>query len=155
MNIELAQILFSISLKARILRAWQQANRAQDQEFSENEMFTLELISDFPPITEKGLCKILGLSFSSVGELVKQLVQKGTIDPSEKARGKPLVLTKCGEQILKRLKERSAARLSYLFDSTNNPLTDSEIEILKKIFRKVENNVEHQVQTLVFDRYTL
>jgi len=153
MKNELVEKLFSISLKARILREWQKANRAQDQEFSERELLTLELINDFAPITEKGLCKIFGLSFSSVSDLIKNLAEKGVIDTSEKMRGKPLALTDSGLQTLERLKQMSAARLIYLFESQESSVTEQEAEIMLNIFKKIEKNAERHVQQLVFDRY--
>src|SRR5206468_7650130 len=96
MKTDVLKLLFSISLKARILREWQKANRAQDAQFSERELLTLELVNDFGPITEKGLCKIFGLSFSSVSDLLKKLRQAGFIE--DKARGKPLRLTEKGKR---------------------------------------------------------
>jgi DNA-binding MarR family transcriptional regulator len=146
---EVLEKLFSISLKARILREWQKASRIQDQEFSERELLTLEIIESLAPITEKALCKIFGLSFSSVAELTKKLSDAGLIDTAAKARGKALALTKKGEQTLRTLKKISASRFEYLFDS----FSDDEWDRLLRLFQKVEKNVENYVQRLVFDRY--
>ena len=141
--------LFSISLKTRILREWQKANRAQDQEFSERELLSLELISDFGPITEKGLCKIFGISFSSVGDIVKKLTEVGLVE-ADRGRGQPIELTKHGKERLEELKEASAVRFGYLFEG----LTDKEAELFQKIMEKVEKNADRCVQQFVFDRYT-
>ncbi|HRY51436.1 MAG TPA: MarR family winged helix-turn-helix transcriptional regulator [Candidatus Paceibacterota bacterium] len=140
--------LFSISLKARILREWQKASRIQDQEFSERELLTLEVIENLKPITEKALCKIFGLSFSSVAELTKKLSDAGLIDSGAKARGKALALSGKGTKTLEDLKKISASRFEYLFES----FSETEWEQLLKLFGKVEKNVENHVQRLVFDR---
>ncbi|MCW5552133.1 MAG: hypothetical protein KIS67_08190 [Verrucomicrobiae bacterium] len=145
----LMMTLFSISLKTRILREWQKANRAQDQEFSERELLTLELISDFGPITEKGLCKIFGISFSSVGDIVKKLTQANLVE-ADRGRGQPLELTKHGKQRLEQIKEVSAVRFGYLLEG----LTEKEQEAFLGIMAKVDKNAEQYVQRLVFDRYT-
>jgi DNA-binding MarR family transcriptional regulator len=146
---ETLEKLFSISLRTRILREWQKASRIQDQEYSERELLTLEIIESLDPITEKALCKIFGLSFSSVAELTKKLTDAGLIDAEGKARGKPLVLTKKGEQTLHNIKKISASRFEYLFES----FSDEEWERLLRVFQKVEKNVDNYVQRLVFDRY--
>ena|SRR5712664_3776548 len=147
MKTEVLNLLFSISLKARILREWQKANRAQDAQFSERELLTLELVTDFGPITEKGLCKIFGLSFSSVSDMLKKLTQDGLI--GDKARGKPLVLTEKGKKWLQSLKQTSATRFEYMFES----FSLKEWDTLFNLFKKVEKNAERYVQQLVFDRY--
>jgi DNA-binding MarR family transcriptional regulator len=143
------QKLFNISLRARILREWQKANRVQDQDFSERELMTLEIIESLAPITEKGLCKIFGLSFSSIAEVTKKLAEAGLVDTAEKARGRPLALTSKGAQTLADLKRVSANRFEYLFES----FSDQEWKLLMRLFAKVEKNVERCVQRLVFDRY--
>ena len=104
MDNKLLALLFSISLKARILRAWQKSTKVSEQEFTERDLFSLELIQDYPPMTEKGLCKIFGLSPSSVSDIVKNLCEKGLIDTSEKSRGKPLELTPEGVRKLNEIK---------------------------------------------------
>lgn len=149
MNTQTVQILFSISLKARILRAWQAANRAQDQEFTERELLILELVRDFGPIWEKSLCKIFGVSFSSVADALKPLLEKGLIDGKEKQRGKPLALTERGEKCLDELKRKSATRLGYLFSG----LDASDLEHLERIFLKVDRAADRAVKELVFDRF--
>jgi DNA-binding MarR family transcriptional regulator len=146
---ETLEKLFSISLKARILREWQKASRIQDQEFSERELLTLEIIESLAPITEKALCKIFGLSFSSVAELTKKLSDAGLIDTAGKARGKALALTEKGAKTLENIKKVSANRFEYLFDS----FSENEWKQLLALFQKVEKNVENSVQRLVFDHY--
>jgi DNA-binding MarR family transcriptional regulator len=148
MDNEFSQLLFAISLKTRILRAWQKSNSAQDQDFTERDLLTLELISDFGPITEKGLCKIFGLSFSSVSDIVKKFVSLGLIK-EEKERGEPLVLTEGGKKRLATLKQASATRFNFLFEG----LDEKEQKELHKIFLKVDKNVERNVQQLVFGRF--
>ena len=148
MNNEFSQVLFSISLKTRILRAWQKSNSAQDQDFSERDLLTLELIADFAPITEKGLCKIFGLSFSSVNDIVKKFVNLGLVK-DEKERGETLVLTESGKKRLAALKQASATRFNFLFEG----LDEKEERELHKIFQKIDKNVERNVQQLVFGRF--
>src|SRR5882672_5108333 len=141
---EVLKTLFSVQLRTRILREWQKANRAQDQEFSERELLTLELVEGFGPITEKGLCKIFGLSFSSISDIIKKLGEADLLDKSEKARGKPLALTKKGQQTLEDLKKVSAKRFEYLFES----FSDEEWKDLMRLFDKVQKNVERYTQRL-------
>src|ERR1039457_2593948 len=89
--------IFSISLKVRILKAWEKSSHAETQEYSERDLLTLELIHDFTPITEKTLSKIFGVPFSSLSDSVERLEKLELIAPSEEGRGKPLVLPKEGE----------------------------------------------------------
>ena len=138
---EALEKLFSISLKARILREWQKATRLQDQDFSERELLTLEIIASLAPITEKGLCKIFGLSFSSVSELTKKLEDAGFVETG-KVRGQPLALTGKGKEKLQELKKTSANRFEYLFDGFTDPMWDQ----LLALFNKVEENAERHVQ---------
>ena len=153
MNTIILEKLFSISLKARILRTWQKASRADEQEFSELELFALELVSDFGPITEKGLCKIFGLSFSSVSDIVKKLRDKSLIECADKNRGKPLTLTKEGKTKLEEIKRSSATRFSYLFESPDT-LTEEEWRVLMKLLEKMDKNAERHIQRFIFDRYS-
>jgi DNA-binding MarR family transcriptional regulator len=146
MRDEALQRIFSITLRVRILRAWQAANQARDQAFSERELLAMELINDYPPITEKSLTKIFGLSFSSVADILKKLREMEVIEPPEKGRGKPLALTKQGKERLESLKTISSARYAYLFES----VTDKEWDFLLAIFKKMEDSVENHIQRLVF-----
>ncbi|HEX3855733.1 MAG TPA: MarR family winged helix-turn-helix transcriptional regulator [Verrucomicrobiae bacterium] len=148
MNNKFSQVLFSISLKTRILRAWQKSNSAQDQDFSERDLLTLELIADFAPITEKGLCKIFGLSFSSVNDIVKKFVSLGLVK-DEKERGETLALTEGGRKRLAALKQASATRFNFLFEG----LGEKDETALHEIFQKIDKNVERNVQQLVFGRF--
>jgi len=110
----------------------------------------MELISDFGPITEKGLAKIFGLAFSSVSDLVRKLTDLGLIESSDRVRGKPLELTIKGKECLEKLKQVSAIRFRYLFDS----LEDVDGQALETVFDKMNRNAEAAVQKLVFDRYS-
>ena len=149
MNNKLLEKIFSISLKARILREWQKSNRADDQQFTERELLTLELISDFAPITEKALAKIFGLAFSSVSDLVRGLKELDFIDSSDKIRGQPLALTPKGRAALEKLKQVSATRFTYLMES----LDESDLQALMRVFDKMDRNAGATVQKFVFDRY--
>ena len=149
MSINLVAAAFSISLKARILREWQKTTRAEDQEFSERDLLTLELINDFSPITEKGLCKVLGIAFSSASDVVKRLIELGLVDSSDKSRGTPLALTAAGKEKLTRIKATSATRFAYLFENLNK----RDIAMLEKVLKKIDNSAGETIQRLVFDRY--
>ena len=150
MNKTLLSAIFSISMKARILREWQKSTRAEDQDFSERDLLILELINDFSPITEKGLSKVLGVAFSSVSDIVKRLSELGLIDTSEKSRGSPLALTASGKDKLARIKAISATRFEYLFEN----LSEQDIDKLENILKKIDKSAEETIQRLVFDRYT-
>jgi DNA-binding MarR family transcriptional regulator len=146
MNNEALKRIFSISLRARILRSWQSSNQARDQAFSEREMLAMELINDYPPITEKSLTKIFGLSFSSASDILKRLKELDIVDIREKGRGKPLALTEQGKERLESIKALSSARYAYLFET----VTEDEWKILLKVFKKMEDNVEQHIQKFVF-----
>ena len=139
-------LVSSLSLKSRILREWQKTTRIRDDDFSEREILTLELIRDYPPITEKSLTKFFGLSFSSVASIVNHLRQLGVIEAAQKARGKPLVLTKAGTARLNELRESSAARYSYLVDK----MSTEEIQKLIDLYETMDRNAERHVQKLMF-----
>ena len=150
MNAKLLETIFSISLKARILREWQKSNRAEDQEFQERDLLCLELINDFGPITEKGLCKVFGLQFSSISDIVNRLTEKGFIEKQGGTRGKPLALTETGRKRLTKLKQDSAVRLGYLFSTLEKQDEDSLISV----FNKIDKAAAKHVNELVFDRYS-
>jgi DNA-binding MarR family transcriptional regulator len=141
-------LMFSISLKARILRVWQAANQAADQEYSERELLTLELIQDFGPITEKGICKVFGIGFSTASDLLDRLGTDGLLDEGELGRGKALQLTEEGRRRLDELKRLSATRFGYLFEG----LSESDWESLTEIFKKADLNASTWVSRLVFGR---
>ena len=141
--------IFSISLKVRILKAWEKSSHAETQEYSERDLLTLELIHDFTPITEKTLSKIFGVPFSSVSDIVERLEKLELIAPSEEGRGKPLVLTKEGELRLEKLKQNSAVRLNFLFES----LPEEDWKTLSRIYEKIDQNAAQAVQSQVFGRF--
>ncbi|MFZ2643689.1 MAG: hypothetical protein WA117_22045 [Verrucomicrobiia bacterium] len=150
MKKDILNSMLSIALKVKILREWQESNCAKDHEFSERQQLALELIKDFAPITEKSLCKIFGLSFSSINDIVKRLAEMRLIDTSDKTRGKPLILTELGVAKLAKLKEASITRFGYLLDS----MTEEEWIPLRKILEKIDKNAERTIQQMVFDRYS-
>ena len=140
----------SISLMSRILREFQNANTAPDEECDERMLFTLELISDFSPITEKQLGKIFGLAPSSVSDLVKRLRDAGLVDLSSKARGKPLELTAKGRTTYEGLRKQEAKRYESLFDS----FTPEEWDVVYRLLEKIEKKAEKAIQNDVFRRFS-
>ncbi len=150
MNAKLLETIFSISLKARILREWQKSNRAEEQEFNERDLLSLELINDFGPITEKGLSKVFGLQFSSISDIVNRLTEKGLVEKQSGTRGKPLTLTETGRRRLTKLKQDSGVRLGYLFSTLN----EVDEKSLLSVFSKIDKAAAKHVNELVFDRYS-
>lgn len=152
MTEELLSRVFHIALRARILREWQVAHAARSPQFNDREMLTLEVINDFAPITEKELCKIFGLSPSSVNEMVKKLADLGLVDKETEAadkRAKPLRLTPDGVSALEGIKAGSARRFGYLFAS----LTEDEQQRLLPVFEKIGRTVDTKVREMVFGEF--
>lgn len=144
---------FSISLKIRLLRAWQSTITAADNEFSERELITLELIDVFSQIaiTEKKLSIIFGLSPSSVNDIVNRLTECSLLaketDDKDITRGRALRLTKKGKEQLKKYKEAGAARYAYLFALVN----DDEWSVLEKLLDKMDQAITDAIKKNVFD----
>lgn len=140
--------LFSISLKSRILRAWQKASCATEPEYTEAEMLILEVIEDYDAVTEKAVGKILGIAPSSVSDRLDKLEGMGLIATPEKGRSKPLALSEKGKNTLIEIKRISASRYGYLFEG----LTAAQANTLLTIFTKVEENAESAIQRYVFQK---
>lgn len=112
--------LFSVSLKARILRTWQKANEGGQSLLTERDVLALEFIEEFSaysPVMEGTISKIFG-SPSSASDLVKKLTKAGLLTKLEDQKGltrnKPLLMTDEGKQALEKVKLAGAARYSYL-----------------------------------------
>ena len=151
MRTEVLKKIYSISLKSRILREWQKANQALNDDLTEKELLLLETIAEFSPVTEKMICKVLGLSPSSAYGMVQRLGEVGLVDLSEKARGKPLELSEKGRERLLKLKEANSIRLAYLLGSAteDDPIWGTWLKLLAPI----EVNVGAAVATQVFGRF--
>ena len=108
MDNETLEKLSIISLKARILREWQKASRGRGDDFGEREILCLELVRDFPTTTEKTICRVFGIHYSSVSLMVNKLAALGLLEKTSK-RGERLKLTKPGAD---KLTEAQAIRLS-------------------------------------------
>jgi|ERR1035437_802759 DNA-binding MarR family transcriptional regulator len=148
MNQAMLLKLFSISLKGRILRAWQKASCATEAEYTEADMLLLEVIAEYGPVTEKSLGKILGMAPSSVSDHIDKLGGLGLLAAREEGRGKPLGLSDKGKSTLSEIKRVSASRYGYLFAG----LDPAQTKALITIFTAVEKNAEDAIQKLVFQK---
>jgi DNA-binding MarR family transcriptional regulator len=145
---EALTLMFDVSLSVRILRSWEQAHAARTAEFSERELLALEIIEQFPEVTESELANILGLASSSASELVRRLGSAGVVGKTgsdSSTRGRPLTLTKKGSDVLESLKERSAARFQFLFQECGEAEFKALLDVLKGAKRAVMQRLNAQV----------
>ena len=158
MRQDLLKRLYSISLKARILKSWQETNQVGHSPLSEREMLVLEFVHEFSkyaPVTESVVCKVLGISPSSSSDLVGKLVKldyliKETGDKGQ-TRNKPLQTTKEGLQFLEeRVRKSGAARFAYLFSGFTK---EAEWNTLGDIVESVDEAATKAVRKFVFGQY--
>ena len=145
--------LYNIGLKARMLAFWVRKHRPSQDKHSYKEIFAMDLIHGFPPITRKMLGIIFGMSPSSVSDMVRQLMDEGLV-AEEKAqegrdgREKPLVLSKQGERYLSELKQRDAVRYKYLFEG----VSPEEWKGLVGLLDKIDAAAKKQVDEMIFGK---
>ncbi len=145
--------LYSIGLKARMLAFWVRTHRPGRDTHSDREIFALDLVNGFPPITRKALGIIFGMSASSVSDMVRRLIDEGLVAERETAEGgdareKPLVLTEQGERYLEELKQREAVRYRYLFEG----ISPEEWRGLIGLLEKVDAAATRQVNEMIFGK---
>ena len=145
--------IYSIGLKARMLTEWVKIHRPSREEYSARQIFTMELIQGFPPITRKSLGIIFGMSPSSVSDMVRQLVTDGLVAEEKvhdggDAREKPLVLTGQGVTYLQETKEQEAIRFKYLFDG----ISPEEWRGMEGLLDKLDRSAKRQVDEMIFGK---
>lgn len=145
--------LYSIGLKARMLAAWVKVHRPNQEQLSPRQVFTMELILGFPPITRKSLGIIFGMSASSVSDMVRELVTTNLVAEEKvpdggDAREKPLKLTEQGVTTLRTLKEREAIRYRYLFDG----VSVEEWQGMGALLDKIDRAAKRQVDEMIFGK---
>jgi len=143
--------VYGIGLKARMLAEWVRIHRPVRDDYSDRQMFALELIHGFAPITRKDLGVIFGMSASSVSDMVRRLVDDGLVTEekaSGDAREKPLALTEQGTAYLDSVRKQNAIRYRYLFDS----VTPDEWRTLTDILDKVDAAARRQVDEMIFGK---
>ena len=150
---EVISRVFDIALKIRVHREWQKNNAAFPLKYSERDMLTLELIEQFPGITEKSLGIILGLAPSSVSLITTRLVEEGLINKNSRnildRREKPLRLSdKKGKSVLTKIKHSSAERYEYMFSR----FSSEQLEAFKPLLDTIEETVSKRVNQDVFNR---
>jgi len=142
---------YGIGLKARMLAEWVRIHRPVRDDYSERQIFTLELIHGFAPITRKDLGIIFGMSPSSVSDMVRRLGDDGLVTEEKAgndAREKPLALTERGAAYLDSVRKQNAIRYRYLFDS----VTPDEWRTLTAILDKVDAAARRQVDEMIFGK---
>ena len=146
MDHETLEKLSIISLKARVLREWQKASRGRVDEIGSREILSLELLKDFPSTTEKTICRVFGMHYSSASLLVKKLVTLGLFEKSSK-QGERLKLTKLGAEKVAEARNANAARMRHWFSD----LDDADWTALDRVATKIEKAVTGQILEGVFD----
>lgn len=144
--------LYSIGLKARMLAFWVRTHRPTNDTHTYKEVFVLDLIHGFPPITRKSLGIIFGMSPSTVSDMIRQFIKEGLV--AEEAandgdgREKPLVLTEVGRDYLSELKQRESIRYKYLFEG----ISPQEWEGLVGLLDKIDAAATRQVDEMIFGK---
>jgi Mn-dependent DtxR family transcriptional regulator len=149
MNHEALGKLSITALKARILREWQKASCGRSEEFGERERLCLELINDFPYATEKTVCRVFGVHYSSAAHLINKLTGMQLLEKIGK-RGERLKLTKTGVDMVEELRLSNAARMKRWFSA----LEPSDWAALDRIAAKLDRAVTDQILELIFDSPT-
>ena len=139
----------SNSLNARLFSEWQNASQLGTPAFTEREILTLEACNEFP-LTEKDLARLFGLSPSSVNDLVARLAEEKLLTKPEGSRGKPLLLTKAGSLQLAKMRQATARRMEYLFES----IEDQELNAMVPMLEKIGANARRFIETEVFQSDT-
>jgi DNA-binding MarR family transcriptional regulator len=148
----LLALLFDISLKVRILRAWQSAHASATAKFDERQLLTLELLSSFGSQTEASIANTLGMASSSATEMTKKLGEVGVVEvknhPTDK-RSRVLELTEEGQKVLAEIKRVSGTRFDYLFGD----LEDTQVQMLESMLKNVLKAAEKRLKIDVFNQY--
>lgn len=144
--------LYSIGLKTRMLAFWVRTHRPTQDDHSYKEIFVLDLIYGFPPITRKSLGIIFGMSPSSVSDMIRKFMKEGLVSEEASADGdgreKPLVLTEAGQAFLMELKQSQAVRYKYLFDE----ISAEEWQGLVGLLDKIDAAASRQVDEMIFGK---
>ncbi len=147
--------VYDIALRTRLLGEWTKIHKAKRTDYSERQLFVLELIHGFPPITNSKLSTIFGLSASSVSEMVKRLMEDGLVEAerdrdraTRDGREKPLRLTTEGQEYLTELKQSGSARFDYLFKG----IEPAKWRELLPLLCDIDQAAEAQVQDTIFRR---
>lgn len=136
MDHDVLRLMYDVSLRVRVLKAWENAHAPYAPQFTERELLALEFMEQFStgaPVTETVLADVFGLATSSASDLVRKLVAKDTIDKGSDdvdARQRPLTLTKKGREILDKIKANSAERYDYLLAGLNATQQKAMAEVL-------------------------
>ena len=153
MKEEMLRLLFSISIKGRVLRSWQEANQAGDRLLSEKEVLILELVDDFStfsPVTESVLCKVLGTSASTASDMTRKLQNLEFIAKEHgshgQTRGRPLSITSKGRGFLDLVRKSGAERVSYLFAE----VSDEDLKRVSDVFNSIDRAATAAVKKTVF-----
>ncbi len=142
--------IYEISLKARILREWQENHAARQPKYSERDLLVLELISIYAPITAKEIGSVFGLAPSSTKELIRKLELEKLLEFCSKEqsdnREKPLKLTTFGEEELAQLKQSGVMRYEYLLRG----LDGKKLADLSPLLGDINKSISATVQYFVF-----
>jgi len=144
--------ILEVALKIRVHREWQRSSAVASARFSEREMLILELINKFGLITEQAFVKILGLSPSSINEVIRKLSEEGFLIKEKSTsdhREKPVGLTEEGIKAVEEIKQLNIARYQYLFSK----IPVEQLESLIPLLDIVDKTVSTKVMVEVFDRY--
>lgn len=149
---KLLGLIHEVVLKIRLLRRYQQAVTAGTEELSEREIFGLQIISAFGPVTESQLGKVLGLQTSALADVIgrllrRELASKGRSNADQRQR--LLTLTKKGKVVLDQIKRKMAQRYRFLFKGC---ITREEVSRFILLLEQMNRNVDLEVDRVIFDR---
>jgi len=108
------QVLFSLTLKNRIIREHRRRTVAEAQP-EEMELLLMELIDAHAGrIFESSIIRVFGMQTASARNLTKKMIRRGFLLKSD-GKNTPLKLSDAGKQTLDRYKKGAAASIRYMF----------------------------------------
>ncbi len=142
--------VLKIALIARVFRELQASSTLRPPKYSNRQILVLELIDEFAPLTEKEIRKMLGLSASTVSEILKKLLEDELITESvskrKDGRTKPMAIKKPGgEEVLKTTRAMATRRLSYLFAGLDEKDMETLIPLAEKIARAATTTFDQEI----------
>jgi len=149
----LLHLVYDVSLKVRLLREHAKAASCGEEELSDRELLSLEVIEAFAPLKESALGSLLGLKASSLNELVKKLCDKGYVTKGtaeSDRRQRPLQLTEDGQRFFAAIKRRSARRYMFLFAGIERLTDPAQLE---RVLHHIRENANRHVREQVFGHF--
>ncbi len=117
----------------------------RSKRLSDREVLVIRLMQKYPnKITEKTLCKLFGMQYSQVGQMVKRLTGFGVLE--KPGRGKGLRLVTNSASVIEDLDRIQANKFMPLCKG----LTDEEFHQLINILQKVHKTAQAMFEDRMF-----